>query len=59
MKEASENSDGKINGVTLAIVIIFLLISVVGVMLVIFKCGTKKRKPDVELMYVIVSNDLS
>ena len=43
IKEASENADGKINGVTLAIVIIFLLISVVGVMLVIFKCGTKKK----------------
>jgi len=51
IKEASENADGKINGVTLAIVIIFLLIAVVGVMLVIFKCGTKKKKPDVELMF--------
>ena len=50
IKEASENSDGKNNGVALAIVIILVLLAVVGIMLFIFKCGIKKKKPDVELM---------
>jgi len=51
VREASENTNGKVNGVTLAIVIVLLLLAVVGTILVFFKFRLNKKKSDVELVF--------
>ena len=49
--EAAENTDGKINGVTLAIVI-FIILLVIFVVILVLACKfrSNKKKPDVGLM---------
>ena len=48
--EAAENTDGKINGATLAIIIIIILVAMVVVLVFVLKLRTTKKKPDVGLM---------
>jgi heme/copper-type cytochrome/quinol oxidase subunit 2 len=47
--EMAENTDGKINGVTLAIVILIILVVTVVVLIFIIRFKASRKKPDVSL----------
>jgi len=49
--EMAENTDGKINGVTLAIVILIILVVTVVVLIFVVRFKASRKKPDVSLTF--------
>jgi len=49
--EMAENTDGKINGVTLAIVILIILVVTVVVLIFVIRFKASRKKPDVSLTF--------